>query len=208
MASKGEASAQKASSRCWATGEASDIDTAFRDLYLHRAAARLAPFMDESAYRKLEADKARIDVLLRQLQAEVARQDWARVKALSSEVEVVREDLRKKDEVRSLAASVYDADGVRVDPFGLGVGERSIPKGETLATLRTAVLAALAELAKADPDNADLYEERRAYFERLVARPPTVADEDRGEQERHRAPSGSADRRRPRRGRPAATLGR
>jgi hypothetical protein len=186
MSAKEKASGEKESFRVVGLLlRAADGDTVFRDLYLQRAAARLAEVIPEREYRTLNGSQARIDVLLRQVQAEVRGQNWERVKDLSGQVERLRESLRQKGEALALAGSVYDADDVRVDPFSSGLAGFALQPGETPANLRQALVAALRDLAKADPPWADHYAERQRYFEQKVLpseessgekKPPSKAD--------------------------------
>jgi hypothetical protein len=147
---------------------AADGDTAFRDLYLQRAAAQLAEVMPEREYRTLSAEQSRVDVLLRQVQVEVRNQSWERVKELSGQVERLRQALRQKADALALAGLVYDAEDVRVDPFSSGLASFALPPGETLANLRQALVAALRDLAKADSAWAEFYGGRQRYFEEKV----------------------------------------
>lgn len=155
---------------------AADGDTAFRDLYLARAGARLAEVMPEREYRALSGEQARVDALLRQVQAEVRNQNWERVKDLSGKVEGLRQTMRQKGDALPLAASVYDADDVHVDPFSSGLASFALSPGQTLASLRQGLVAALGELAKIDAPWADLYAERQRYFEQkaLPSEEPTA----------------------------------
>lgn len=148
--------------------KAAETDTAFRDLFLQRAALQLGGLMPEQEYRSLCADQARIDVILRQVRAEVQGQNWARVKALSQQVEHLRQLTQQKGEALALAAAVYDADEVRVDPFSAGLAGFALPPGQTVASLRSALVATFAELGKKDVPWAALYAERQRYFEQKV----------------------------------------
>jgi hypothetical protein len=147
---------------------AADGDTVFRDLYLERAAGLLAEVMPEREYRSLSGEQARVDALLRQTQAEVRNQNWERVKGLSAEVDRLRQALERKAHALALASTVYDADYVHIDPFSSGLASFALAPGETLASLRQALVAALFDLAKADPPLRELYTERQRHFEQKV----------------------------------------
>lgn len=148
--------------------KAAEGDTAFRDLYLQRAAGALEKVMPEREYRSLCGEQARADALLRQVQGEVRSQNWDRVKQLSAQVELLRQTARDKAEALALAEAVYDADEVRIDPFSPGLRGFALPPGQTLASLHQGLVAALGDLAKADPEWADLYGERQR---RVAAKP-------------------------------------
>jgi hypothetical protein len=147
---------------------AANGDTVFRDLYLERAAGQLSGVMPEREYRNLSGQQAHVDALLRQTQAEVRNQNWERVKDLSAEVDRLRHTLAQQTNALALASAVYDADYVHIDPFSSGLASFALAPGETLVSLRQALVAALRELAKADPPLRELYSERQRYFEQKV----------------------------------------
>ena len=137
MASKDRSSADKGPARLIALLlKAADGDTAYRDLYLARAGAELAEAMPEREYRTLSTEQARVDALMRQTQMEVRNQNWERVKELSDQVERLRQALAQKADLLALAAAVYDADSVRIDPFSSGLSSFVLGPGETLASVR------------------------------------------------------------------------
>ena len=55
---------------------AAEVDTAFRDLYLQRAAELLPPFLSQTQYEQLRGQQATLENLLAQIRRAVAWQDW------------------------------------------------------------------------------------------------------------------------------------
>jgi hypothetical protein len=146
--------------------QAADADTLYRDLYLERACLYLTKVFPEAQYRHLLAGKSRIDALVHDTQAAVRREDWAKVSELSAQADGLRRDMQAHAAASKLAASVYDAPAVAVDPFSAGLTALSRIKGATPAALRGSLIAVFDELAKADPECSNLYSERRSRFAR------------------------------------------
>jgi hypothetical protein len=161
--------------------QAADADTVYRDLYLERACLHLAKVFPEAQYRQLLAGKSRIDALVHDTQAAVRLEDWAKVSELSAEADGLRRDMQTHAAATKLAASVYDAPPVAVDPFSAGLTALSRVKGATLATLRGSLIAVFDELAKADPECSNLYSERRGRFARLIVASGAAKAERSGE---------------------------
>lgn len=160
---------------------AADADTVYRDLYLERACLHLAKVFPEAQYRQLLGGKSRIDALVRDTQAALRREDWAKVSDLSAEGDRLRRDMQAHAASTKLAASVYDAPQVAADPFSAGLTALSRVKGATPATLRGSLIAVFDELAKADPECSNLYSERRSRFARLIVASGAAKAERSGE---------------------------
>ena len=148
---------------------AADGDTLFRDLYLLRARELLAPVFAESRYRSAVGEREDAEHSLEQARIAAARRDWQRVRELSSRAAALQKGLQTTEELRALAASVYDAPTVALDIFSPGL----TAQGKDARSLHADVVDALGGLETADPVKADLYKARRAAVAAL--QPPGAA---------------------------------
>jgi acetyl esterase/lipase len=65
---------------------AAKVDTAYRDLYLQRAAALLPAFLSTTQYEQLRAQQATLEQLLTQARRAVGWQDWQQVEELTARI--------------------------------------------------------------------------------------------------------------------------
>ena len=140
---------------------ASKIDTVYHDIYVRRARAHLESVLPSRERATLAALPAAIDRALAESHRAVERGDWARVRELAEEARSLKATLDGQRVPLALAAELYGAVAIPLDPFSPGL-DRFV-KGEARA-LRRSLVATLAELGAADPPVADFYRERRAHF--------------------------------------------
>jgi hypothetical protein len=95
-------------------------DTAYRDLYLQRAAALLPTFLSQIEYRQLRGQKATLENLLLQARRAIGRQDWKQVEELTARATGLRHLVDENGEEMELAQAVYEASDVAFDFFSLG----------------------------------------------------------------------------------------
>jgi hypothetical protein len=150
---------------------AAEGDTAYRDLYLQRAAALLPAFLSTTQYEQLRAQQATPEQLLTQARRAVARQDWQQVEELTARATAVHHLLDEKHEELALAQAVYEAPDVAFDPFSPGFSGLIDLGGKSPATLHEELLGTLTALVQADPEWSDLYGQRQTYFRDLSLSP-------------------------------------
>ena len=96
---------------------AADGDTLFRDLYLFRARELLAPLFAESRYRGAAGERAEAERSMQQARIAATGRDWERVRELSSRAAALQQSLQATQDLRTLAASIYDATRGRPRPL-------------------------------------------------------------------------------------------
>jgi hypothetical protein len=96
---------------------AAAVDTAYRDLYLRRAAERLEATLSRAQYEQLKEQPATLEYLLQEMRKAVARQDWTKVQELTGRASGVRTLLEGKQAEFELAERVYGAPEVAFVPF-------------------------------------------------------------------------------------------
>lgn len=142
-------------------------DTVYADLYMRRARELLGSVLTEAQYNALKGIQRDIDEAVKQSKVATMSQDWRRVEALAGQVEALRRSATENAAISALAAKVYDAYGVGIDPFSPGL--ESLPGApEDLAGLRATLVGNLKTLVGSDPPLAALYESRRAFFAGLA----------------------------------------
>ena len=141
-----------------------ECDTVYRDLYLDRAAALLAPTLSRAQYREACDSERAIAAALAESRAAARKQDWARVEEQADRAEQLRRAAAARASLVELGQQVYDAAPTTFDPFSPGLSQ--LAEGDP-REMRNAAVAALAALERADAERAKLYAERRAYLERL-----------------------------------------
>ena len=153
--------------------EAGNIDAVYRDVYLDRARALLAPVLSPEEFRRLEQQRAALAELPATIARELERANWSLVKELSQRMQALKDAIDDKGALLQTARTVYDVPDVRLDPFSPGLEAfTGIPK-RALATLRTRALELLGTLERADGVWNDFYAARRRAFQ---ARAETASD--------------------------------
>ena len=149
--------------------EAGKIDTVYRDVYLDRARAALAPVLSLDEYHRLDRERAALaDVRLAAARA-LDRADWSLVKELSQRAQALKQAIQDNAALVQAGRAVYDVADVLLDPFSPGLQTFTrIPRRE-LATLRTRVLDALGTLQASDVAWKDFYAARSRAFQALPA---------------------------------------
>lgn len=147
--------------------KAADVDTAFRDLYLQRAAQRLETSISRSEYEQLKTQPAKVDQLMQATRQAVSQQNWSRVQELSTQVAALQGALQAKQSDLQLAEKVYGAPEVAIDPFAAAFDVLLGRAGQAKDAARDEVVTALSALEKADRDWSSFFAARRGYFAKL-----------------------------------------
>jgi hypothetical protein len=150
---------------------AAEGDTAYRDLYLQRAAELLPPFLSPIQYEQLRGQQATLETLLAQVRRAVGRQDWQQVEELTARATELRHLVDDKRADMELAQAVYAASEVAFDPFSPGFSGLRDGGGKSPVAVRDELVATLTSLAEADPQWRDLYGQRQTYFTALSLSP-------------------------------------
>ena len=149
--------------------EAGKIDTIYRDVYLDRARAVLAPVLSLDAYHRLDRERAALaDVRLAAARA-LDRADWSLVKELSQRAQALKQAIQDNAALFQAGRAVYDVADVLLDPFSPGLETFTrIPRRE-LAALRTRAIDVLGTLQGSDVAWKDFYAARAHAFQALPA---------------------------------------
>jgi hypothetical protein len=135
-------------------------DTAFRDLYLHRARQLMSTVMPEEAYLAAIDTEARVEAAMRQARDAIAGKDWERAKQASERAAAAKTAGEIEGATIAAAATIYTAPPVLLDPFSASL--RSVARAsQTLGALRDNVTRALTSLEKDDAEWSSLYRARR-----------------------------------------------
>ena len=161
-------------------------DTAYRDVYLQRAAEKLERSISRADYEQLKTEEVAVEQLLQETRRAVSRQNWTRVQELSAQVSALRSGVEERRSDLQLAGAVYGAPEVVVDPFSPGLHLLLGRTAQANAALRDEGVAALSALEKADQDMASFYAARRGYVAKITvsasepSASPSANDDDVG----------------------------
>jgi hypothetical protein len=147
--------------------EVADVDTVYRDVYLTRARAALAPALSAEQYAGLRGVQQQIDAAVAKSRAATLLQDWKLVHEHTTHAEQLRRGAEAKAAVLAVGELVYDAPPVAVDPFSPGLA-RFVKSGGDLADVRDQAVAKLTRLAAGGGADGAFYENRRAFLAGLT----------------------------------------
>jgi hypothetical protein len=153
--------------------EAGNIDTVYRDVYLDRARAVLAPLLSLEDFHRLEQERAALAELPLTIARALANAHWSLVKQLSERAQALKRAIEDRGSVLQTARSIYDVRDVRLDPFSPGLEPFTRIAKREWPTLGTRMLEVLETLQRADVAWNDFYGARRRAFQ---ARPQTGAE--------------------------------
>jgi hypothetical protein len=153
--------------------ETGNVDTVYRDVYLDRARAVMAPVLSAEEFHQLEQQRAALAALPPTIARVLDKQNWSLVKELSQRAQQLTHTITEKSALLETARSVYDIRDVRLDPFSPGLQPFTGIATQHLPTLRTNALKLLETLQRADAPWHDFYAARRAAFQAL---PVTAGD--------------------------------
>src|SRR5262245_33591160 len=97
--------------------DAGSIDTVYRDLYLGRARALLAPVMSLEAFHGIEQQQASLGELPLAVTRALEKADWPTVKELSLRAEALKRAVTDEAKRFDAARGVYGVTEVKLDPF-------------------------------------------------------------------------------------------
>ena len=145
---------------------AADGDTLYRDVYLRRAAELLAPIVSETQYEAALTTREQVNAVLAQARGAVGRQDWSKVRELSTRAAELRRSLDDGQAALAAADAVYGAPAVVLDPLSPGI-RISSPRWTTPEQARQQVSAMLAELMRDDAALSQFYAARQRTISAL-----------------------------------------
>lgn len=146
--------------------DAADTDTVYRDVYLRRGATLLEHALTEPAFREREQLQREADDLATRGRAATFRRDWSQVAELATRAERLRTALADTAAVAAVAARVYDAAPVVLDPFSPGLGVTDT--GREQRRRRDQLVEHLQALGAGDAPRRTFYAARRAHVAALA----------------------------------------
>jgi hypothetical protein len=153
--------------------DAGNIDTVYRDVYLDRARALLAPALSLEEFHRLEQQRAALAELPATIAHALETANWPLVKDLSQRGQQLKQTIDDKAVQLRIARSVYDVRDVRLDPLSPGLQSFTRIPARELPTLRTRAVELLKTLERVDVGWNHFYAARRLAFQ---ARSQTAAD--------------------------------
>jgi len=156
---------------------AGQLDTVYRDVYLARARALLAPVLSFDEYCALREREAALERVLRESRLAVERLEWARVQHLSERGQALRATLAERVTELATGRRVYGSAEFAFDPFSPGWDVALAQRGESVVATCTALVRALAALAGLDRDWHAFYTQRRDHFAALQLTDNSSADD-------------------------------
>lgn len=163
--------------------EVANGDVVYRDLYLERAASLMQPILSRVEHDQLRTEEAEVEALIARTRRATQAQDWTLVQQLSASASGVRRLLAEKSADRSLAAAVYNAAEVVLDPFSIGLDAVAGPAQVTPEAIRSGLVSAFTHLVKVDAEWSEFYRQRSSRFaamsvaEATVTKPKATADD-------------------------------
>ena len=148
--------------------ETGNVDTVYRDVYLDRARALMAPLLSLEEFHHLEQQRAALAAVPPTIARALEKANWSLVKELSQRAQEFKHAIDTKSALLETARNVYDVQDVRLDPFSPGLQPFThVPTGN-LSQLRTQVLEDLGALERGDVPWNGFYAARRAAFQALA----------------------------------------
>lgn len=147
------------------------LDTQFADFYLRRARELLSDELGEAPLRLLQDAEREAALMEVRIQGAMMLEDWPQVQALASRSADLKRRMQETAGVRAVAASVFDFDGVLVDPFSPGLRAIAGVDAGALAGRRDEAVKRLGRLEDADAPWKGFYAARR----QALAAAPVVA---------------------------------
>ena len=155
-----------------------NIDTVYRDLYLDRARALLAPVLSPEDFHRLEQQRAAIAELPASIAHAIETANWPLVKELSLRAEALKRAIDDRAAALQVARSVYDVRDIRLDPFSPGLQSFTRIPSRELPTLRPRALELLGSLERGDVGWRDFYAARRRAFQARQQTAPEISQPD------------------------------
>jgi hypothetical protein len=152
--------------------EAAHTDTAYRDLYLHRARKALVQVMPRAEHDRLRRVHTTIDGELTRIRDAIAASDWLRVLEGATRVSGLRRLIDSRRGEWELAEAVYALPRIAVDPFSAELVSHAATNGSDPSQLRNRLLQALTHLEEADGQWRAFYTDRRLCFSNLALQHP------------------------------------
>ena len=130
--------------------EAGNVDTVYRDVYVHRARTLLAGVLSAEDFQRIERQREELATLPVVIGRALDRADWAGVKALSSRGDELRQVVEGGRRQTDAARGVYAVTDLALDPFSPGLLPFTRLAVKDRTALRARAIERLAALETSD----------------------------------------------------------
>ena len=142
-----------------------NIDTVYKDIYLHRARVFSSDILPYDRYHDLVLDRSLISKLQNKISIAMEKSDWNSVKELAERIRKIKERSDDNHSMLDLGKEVYDnLDDIRISPFLSGLYHFEGFSSKKLPALRDRLIEQLRGLQIEDPSYKDFYRLRRDFF--------------------------------------------
>jgi len=141
--------------------ESGRVDTVYRDRYLQRASALLAPIISRDEYLRLKRNRDELNKTLKLSRLVVEKDDWATARDLAAHIGALRRSVEMNETVLKLGEGVYEPVEVLIDPFSSDI--HGLMRAREASQSEAGRLAeTLGALQEDDPSWRDFYAGRQA----------------------------------------------
>ena len=162
------------------------LDTAYGDLYRHRARQIAAPEFSASDFKALQNAEQAIESLPGDIRQAMDDGKWDQVKKLTGELGDKQRFVQERGSLRKCGERLYDDEAIHVDPFSPGFYWYHGREERSLPGLRDEAVSKLQQAARIDPEWKPLYQDRERCLKAVRLVEPTAtasAAKGRGEME-------------------------
>lgn len=143
----------------------SEIDTAYRDLYVQHVKDLLAPdILSAEEYQEIIKDRERLSRLPGRINASMERGDWKSVKEYSRRMMDLHTWVEKKQDLYEIGKAVFDDNTIHVSPFSPGLYHVAGIKLDDLPAVRRKTIKKITDIISSDTSLKDLYTSRQKYY--------------------------------------------
>jgi len=136
------------------------LDTAYADLYRHRARQLAAAQLSGSDFRALKLAEEGVHLIPGHLQQAVDGARWDEVRKLAAELEAKRRLVADRGHLGKIGEQLYQDGEIHIDPFSPGFHWLHRREERELGPLRDAAIARLVQAIRVDPEWSALYQDR------------------------------------------------
>ncbi len=157
------------------------VDTAYGDLYRHRARQIAAAEFSDSDFKALKNAEQAVEELPGDIRRAMDDSKWDQVRKLTDDLGAKQRFLGERGSLRKIGERLYEDEAIHVDPFSPGFYWYHRREERQLPGLRDDALSKLHNAARIDPEWKALYEEREKSLKGVrFAEPSATGDAVKG----------------------------
>ena len=151
------------------------LDTAYGDLYRHRARQIAATEFSGADFKALKNAEQAVDSLPGDIRRAMDDGKWDQVKTLTDELGSKQRFVQERGSLRKAGERLYEDEAIHVDPFSPGFYWYHGREERALPGLRDEAVSKLQKAARIDPEWKPLYEDREACLKAVRLAEPSAA---------------------------------